>query len=119
MQKEWTPENIKEFLDTLMKEKDKNTQYQYIVVNIPAHKIFEEVLLQNTDIKCKIDEIAGMKYTVTNQFKNQTDPVAIVCPIDLARVLSVYTDYEGNAVMMEDLFNSNITTWTNIKTQEA
>ena len=45
-----------------------------------------------------------MQYTTTKQFKNCDTPILYLAPIDITRVLAVYTDYEGNMIYIDDLF---------------
>ena len=52
-----------------------------------------------------------MKYTFSPLFKDKDTPKMILCPIDVAKIVAVYTDYEGNNIMIEDLFNSKHIEW--------
>ena len=109
---EATPENIKVFLEELIQLKDKKSIYQYIIVNPAAHKAIQQTLLTNNTYKVRIEEIAWLHYTVTSQFRDNDTPQVYLSPIDVARAISVYTDYEGNAVMIEDLFTVYKKEWT-------
>jgi len=109
---EGTTENIQAFLDELVTLKDKKSIYQYIIANETAHKLIQETLFNNNPYKVRIEEIAGLQYTATSQFRDNETPQVYLSPIDVARAISVYTDYEGNAVMIEDLFNAYKKEWT-------
>lgn len=111
-----TPENIQEFLQELIQLKDKKSIYQYVVANEAAHKLIQETLFKDNPYKVRIEEIAGLQYTATSQFRDNETPQVYLSPIDVARAISVYTDYEGNAVMIEDLFNVYKKEWTKQQT---
>lgn len=109
---EWTTENMQIFLDEILTLKDKKSIYQYIIANEAAHKLIQQTLFADNPYKVRIEEIAGMQYTATSQFRDNETPQVYLSPIDVARAISVYTDYEGNAVMIEDLFNVYKKEWT-------
>lgn len=113
---EWTTENMKIFLDELVTLKDKKSIYQYVIANEAAHRLIQQTLFADNPYKVRIEEIAGLQYTATSQFRDNETPQVYLSPIDVARAISVYTDYEGNAVMIEDLFNVYKKEWTKQQT---
>ena len=103
---------MKIFLDELVTLKDKKSIYQYVIANEAAHRLIQQTLFADNPYKVRIEEIAGLQYTATSQFRDNETPIVFLAPIDVARAVSVYTDYEGNAVMIEDLFNVYKKEWT-------
>lgn len=110
--KQLTPESIGRFLDEVYQLKDKSPKYDYVIVNKPTHEAIVSYLFpEGNKYKVRIEELAGMKYRFSMQWNDIETPKAIISTIDAAKIAAVYTDYEGNAFMIEDLFDSKILEW--------
>lgn len=106
-----TPESVASFLDSVYIMKDKESRYSYLTVNRPMHEAIEKYLFNDNKYKVRLEELSGMKYMVSGQFKDQEKPRAIISIMDIGKIVAVYTDYEGNSVMIEDLFDIKQYEW--------
>jgi len=75
------------------------------------HEVVSILLFKDNPYKVRIEEIGWMKYSVSHLWKKPNEPKAIIAPLDIAKIIAVYGDYEGNQVLIDDLFDTIIKTW--------
>ena len=105
-------EQVNEYLQYLYTERDKGSTHRYLTVSPSLNESIQECILKNNNnFKARIEEIAWMKYQVSTLWKDKDKMQAIESPIDIAKIVAVYWDYEWNQITIDDLFNSKIKTW--------
>jgi Skp family chaperone for outer membrane proteins len=55
-----------------------------------------------------------MRYTISHHWDDPTIPQALLAPIDIAKIVAVYKDYNDEQVTIDSLFNSKKTEWQKV-----
>lgn len=103
--------NVDALLDWFYKAKDKNPKLWYISVTPKLHEDIVKHLFWDNQYKVRMEEIAWMKYTVSNSWADNNSYKSIIAPLDITRIVAVYGEYEWEQITIEDLFLNNIETW--------
>ena len=98
-------------LELLYELRDKKSPLQYIVVSPALHTNINSKLFSDNKWKVRIEELSWFRYSVSHLWNDPDVPQYALSPLDIGKIVAVYTDYEGNQITINDLFNNIHKEW--------